>query len=365
MLKLLTLQPVAALADKYDIMDCLMNYATSIIDELTIDNICRGYQLAIITGNAQLKQHCERIICENVDDFFKSSTFLRCQQNVLRHILKLDTLMCDESDVFEACVRWAKSACAEFAIDDKDPIMWKRQWGDCFYLIRFGTMPPDVFVQHTVSYDKLFSRDDLAHIVYKDTPKFTPNKFNLMPRIFPEWNAKRLLTGNRDDDDDNERYYIQNPESMWFSTNKSLLLGGFECDRLQHGNISMSSHFAMRFGVKIIEIDAESFDTVDPLTKVIFTRTIGISTGIVKISLQRPIIIRPKKMYEIRMEATTNTGGYYNTTAKWPSEVKLNEEITLKFHQDPKKIECHGLVFRLRFNELIINAHKTPLLQFL
>lgn len=350
-LKMENMEQVAALADKYDVMECLVNFASSKIQKLTIDNLCWGYQLAIITENAKLKRHCEHIICENANDIFNSRTFVRCNQNVLRHILQLDALMCDESDVFEACVRWAKFACLQLAIDETDPIMWKKQLDDCFYLIRFGTMPLDVFVKHTVSYDRLFTRDDFAHIVYKDTPKFTPNKFNLMPRIFPQWDAEKLQSCKQAEG--GSAYYIQNPESVWFSTNESLLLGEFECWPLKHGANTVN----LQFDVKIIEIGAQSFDAIDPLTKIIFAGTVMISANFAKVPLQRPIVIRPKKMYEIRMEATTNTSGYYHTIVKWPAEVKLNETDTIKFHQDPKKIECRGLISRLHFNQLLIDAY--------
>lgn len=85
-----------------------------------IVDLCWGYQLAIITANTKLVQHCERIICENTNDIFNSNSFVRCNQNVLRHILQLDALLCDKSDVFEACVCWAKNACMHLAIDETD-----------------------------------------------------------------------------------------------------------------------------------------------------------------------------------------------------------------------------------------------------
>lgn len=229
--------------------------------------------------------------------------------------------------------------------------MWKKLLGECFYLIRFTTMPPDVFVKHTVSYEKLFTREDLTHIVYKDTKKFTPNKFDLTPRIFPKWNAEKLPTCKQAEN--GPTYYIQNPESIWFSTNQSLLLGEFECWPVRHAANSVN----LQFDVKIIELDAESFDAIDPFCKVIFTGTVMmITVNIAKVPLQRPILISPRKMYEIRMEGITNTSGYYNGMVKWPAEVKLNEISTLKFHQDPKKIECHGLILRLNFNEIPIAA---------
>lgn len=344
------MEQVAALADKYDVMDCLVNFATSKIGKLTIDDLCWGYQLAIITGNTKLKQYCERVICENANDIFNSSTFVQCNQNALRHILQLDALMCDESDVFEACVCWAKTACTELAVDETDPIMWKKLLGDCFYLIRFSTMPPDVFVKHTVSYEKMFTREDFAHIFYKDTKKFTPNKFNLMPRIFPQWNAEKVLTCKQDEN--GPTYYIQNPESIWLSTDRSILLGELECWPLKHAANSVN----LQFDVKIIEFDAESFDAIDPLSKVIFAGTVMLSINTVKVPLQRPILIRPKKMYEFRLEGTTNTSGYYNTIAKWPSKIRLtvgdDKIATLKFLQNPKKIECRGLISRLHFNKL-------------
>lgn len=55
-------------------------------------------------------------------------------------------------------------------------------------------------------------------------------------------------------------------------------------------------------------------------------------------------------MYEIRFVASVNTSGHYVKSAKWPKKHVLNAGTAIKFHQNPSKIECHGLISRLNFN---------------
>ncbi|XP_055317745.1 BTB/POZ domain-containing protein 3-like [Sitodiplosis mosellana] len=94
------IEEVARLADKYDMLGRLNNYAATFINKLTMDNMCWGYQLAIIIKHEQLKAYCEKHICTFTGDLFKSATFQHCDQKTLKQILELETLMCDEIDIF-------------------------------------------------------------------------------------------------------------------------------------------------------------------------------------------------------------------------------------------------------------------------
>lgn len=48
---------------------------------LTADNMCWGYELAILFELEDLKNVCEQQIGENAAEIFQSSTFLNCQPN--------------------------------------------------------------------------------------------------------------------------------------------------------------------------------------------------------------------------------------------------------------------------------------------
>lgn len=335
------MKDVVGLADKYLILDYLKDYVESFLGQLTLDNICWGYQLAIITNNELLKRYCEEAICKYANDIFQSNTFLQCNQTVLKHILLLNALMCEESDIFEACLKWAKSVCVHNGLDENDPEMLKKQLGECFYLIRFGAMRPKVFVTCTVPYEKMFTRDELAHILYKSTDEFSSNKFSSCPRLFPEWDSNQVLSCQQGS---NSTYYIQNPESVWFSTEKPLLLGDVEFWYLQHRDYSANLNFKLTIN------ELSSFKA-DARTKVIFKGHAAITSNKTMMHLQRAIAIRPNKIYEIQLESSTNTSGYYCQSMQWPTEFKLNDNTVIKFHQNRSKIECRGLVSRFLFNE--------------
>lgn len=344
------IKEVVRLTDKYDMTDCLKNYAASIIEKLTIDNMCYGYQLAIIAEHDDLKSFCEKNICAFPDDVFKSTTFLHCDRNVLQHILELDGLLCKESEVFNACLEWAKFNCQEKGIDESKPEHLKAQLGDCFYQIRFGAMSFDEFVEHTAPYYEMFTHFDLANVLYNTTAKFTPNKFNREPRLGLQlkWDKGQALGCEYSSGIGTSAYYtIHNPESLWFSTSTSAILGELYCYSLRDsGGYTINADFDLT----IIEVKAQSFDVIAP-TKILFKQTIKFTdTALMQVTLPQPIVINPRKMYEVRL-GTTATSSYRYESREPKTEDKLDDKITVKFHRHPSSIDRRGLVSHLYFSQ--------------
>ncbi|XP_031638057.1 BTB/POZ domain-containing protein 6-A-like [Contarinia nasturtii] len=112
---------------------------------LTMENMCLGYELAILFNQDDLKEYCEAKISENPMEFFKSQSFLDCEPNLLRYILQLDSLKCDESVVFDGCMAWAKTACIRKGLDGNNMQNLRSELGDLFYEIRFGDMTLEMF----------------------------------------------------------------------------------------------------------------------------------------------------------------------------------------------------------------------------
>lgn len=345
------MEEVCQLADKYDMINALKSYATSVIGKLTIDKMCWGYQLAIIAENDKLRAYCEKHIAAFPHDIFKSDTFHHCAQDVLKRILELDPFLCQESDIFNACLSWAKFYRKQEGLDENDSHALRKELGDCFFSIRFGAMTHDEFIEHTVAYEKLFTRNELAHILYKSTAAFTPNKFNQNPRsksLF-EWDSNNNLVCSRENPNvkSEAAIYIQSPESVWFSTSFPLVLGELDCTPVQN-----TSGFTVQtnFIIKIIEINAQSFEVSAP-TKIIFDGAVTI-TGAEpkKVTLDQPLPLNPNKMYEIRFEAATNTSTLYNYNLPWNQKEKLDDKSTIEFHNNPANSDRRGLVSRLYFN---------------
>lgn len=350
-LKMENIEEVVRLADKYDMVNYLNDYTTSCVRNLGIGDICWGYQLAIFAKHDELKVFCEKNICAFTNDVFKSSTFLHCDRTVLHHILQLDSLMCMETEVFTACLSWAKFNCQQNGIDENKPENLKTQLGVCFYQIRFGAMTSQEFVEYTLPYQEMFTRSDFANFLYRDSNKFTPNTFIAQPRskaVFL-WDASKVLKCSRDifNGSSLSTYHTQNTESVWFSSNVPLTMGAFFCYSLRSNGYSAS----MNYNVIINEIDAQSFKVVAP-TEVVFNGKIEIKGDKeIQMALPQPIVINPRKMYEIRLETTANTNHYYYQHSECQSEAKLEENIVVKFHQNPNN-DRRGLVSRIYFNQL-------------
>lgn len=351
-LTMANIEEVARLADKYDMLEYLNSYADDLLDngKLTIDRLCWAYQLAVIIKHDELNNFCEKHISAFTGDVFKSKTFLHCDQKILKHILGLETLMYNEIDIFEACLAWAKFSCEQNGIDSSKVENLKTQLGDCFNLIRFGAMSYDDFVTRTVEYEEIFTRDELAHILYKNAYKFITNKFSRIPRsnTLLKWDDTKMIACSQGVSNSNPVYYIQNPESVWFSTNVSVVLGEIHCFPVKNSSGYSTN---TEFNVTVVEIDAQSFE-VSATTKILFKKEMTITGDQeTKAPLRQPLAINPNKMYEIRLDTATNVSGYYYHGLQWNSELKLNEKINVEFHSNPSNIERRGLVSRLCFNE--------------
>lgn len=177
---------VLGLGRRY-LLDDWQTVSTACIDlcesTLTLDDMCVGYELAILFEMNELKQFCEKQIGENAAKTFRSSSFLNCRPNLLGHILQLDSLQCDESTVFDGCMAWAKAECGRKQCDENDMQNLRTQLGDLFYEIRFGDFSQEHFEQRYRLHDGLFSLEEFRDITMMITRNdFQPAKFNRSSR---------------------------------------------------------------------------------------------------------------------------------------------------------------------------------------
>lgn len=137
----------------------------------------------------------------------------------------MDKLRCNEIEIFEACVAWAKSSCQMNGLDENNSDNLKKELDDCFYLIRFGAMSMKeigVILTNELNED-LLSKQELADIWRaRSFGKLTSDLFKQAPRNF-EWNGYSILDCIRMDSGNAD---IQIQESTWLSTNAPIFLGG-------------------------------------------------------------------------------------------------------------------------------------------
>lgn len=343
---------VVRLADKYDMIDHLQACAASLKNKLSLDNVCWGYQLSVILGNDDLKEFCEKVISGCPLEIFQSHTFHRCSQDVLRHILRMDSMACDEKDIFDACMEWAKFACKQNGLNDKEAANIKNQLGDCFELIRFGAIKYNELATHARPYPELFTPDDCKELFHMADKDFTPNKFKREPRLNPvfQWKDDQRLICALDNTMSDCYEWVQNDRFAYFSMNYPVLLGVIYLHRLQVQNGGPSYPNNITLEIKIIEYSDQSFET-SVLKKRMFTKSMSYAAAShSKIEIVPPIFINPKKMYEISWSGSVSGYYYYEPRI---SKVDMDDSLKIKFHKAPRVSDIRtGLVCRLHFNRL-------------
>lgn len=174
---------VINLGKKYLVDECVNACSDLCKRVLKTNNVFWGYELAILFELNDLKRFCEGKISERATEIFQTDDFLRCQPNLLRHILQLNSLDCDEATVFDSCISWAKHSCTRKQIDDKNHQNLRLQLGDLIYEIRFGQISNKNFQQRYRLYDGLFTFEEYKDINMMIACKdFQPEKFNRSSR---------------------------------------------------------------------------------------------------------------------------------------------------------------------------------------
>lgn len=107
---------------------------------------------------------------------------------MLKRLLQLETIICNEINIFDACLSWAKVACQRNDMDESIGENLRIQLGDCFDLIRFGTMDIMEFAIHASSCKDLFQLGEIKDILFtitnKEVSKFIQKERTVILRYF-------------------------------------------------------------------------------------------------------------------------------------------------------------------------------------
>lgn len=318
------MEGVNILADKYDMMDSLKACTTSLKSLLTDDNIFWGYQLAMTLDFQALKQLCERKISCLPADIFKTDAFLNCDQNVLKNTLMMDELACDEIDIFEACVEWAKTACRKNELDENDAKNLKEQLGDFIYLIEFGKMTKYELgkILDNKLYVDIFDRDELLEITRISLlPNFEPKIFKSTTRNIHTFSTNQNLELVFKFNSNPYRFgyhTLRSIEPFSFTSNTSLLLGkiDFSLDRIGQFNTDFD------------------FDIINCNTNEILCS--GKTNNLkYEVDLDKRVFIKQQDPYMIRAKIPSNlVGNRVNTAFVNQNYVQSNPNIIIKFHRN-------------------------------
>lgn len=179
----LTMKNVAKvmyLADKYNVQDGITICVQFLWTNLTSNDVFTGLSLGDLYNNTQLKTFCENYIALNARDVLNSTEFLDCDKKTLEIILKMDSLSCSETKLFEACMSWVKARSKRDMVTKK---MVRMHLGDLFYEFRFTSMEYNDFDALYLSNRTAFSPDEFEDIIRTFTPTASvPRLFNHNPR---------------------------------------------------------------------------------------------------------------------------------------------------------------------------------------
>lgn len=156
------ISPLLYLVHKYDV-NWLENECKEILNAITDnDAIDVLWVLPLINlyGYDELKSHQFKKIREHGNVLINSGEFVDCERDVVNQILSIDFKKRNEVMVFERCIRWAKRSCEKAKLDPESSENIKAQLGDCFELIKFGSMTATQFVQCLSINSKIFTNDD-------------------------------------------------------------------------------------------------------------------------------------------------------------------------------------------------------------
>ncbi|XP_055295381.1 BTB/POZ domain-containing protein 3-like [Sitodiplosis mosellana] len=364
---------VMNLGHKYDVTECLSACGKFIEDHLSNDNLWLAYGLAIFLNHEELKKMCEVTIAIDTGKLFKSPSFMDCDKKVLRNILKLDSLSCSETEVFDACMAWIKAASKQDTLTKE---LVGAHLGESFYDIRFGSMTMEDFDAIYMANDALFSTDEYQDIVRSITSKEYEAKLFKGKTRQCTWDQAAMLKCDRPAKEIMlfQEYDVSGFEKTTFSTSTTLLLREIVCtelfDEYEGPNVLCEDIVAKLTIIESggptqtevitteevsVDIDSEDESTTftedDPNALYVDKNVIFTGGRDTVISLSKPIIIRRGIKYEIQLELDLESPCCSTIKFK-SSKVQIEPGIIVKFHDKPAKNgDKVGIVRGLRFNK--------------
>ena len=141
-------------------------------ENIDVNNACQILEEARRFQETALEQRYWEIIDESTSECVNSDRVLTLSHDTLVALLKRDTLMIDEIELFEVVKRWAEAKC-------EDKTAMRAALGDAVNLIRFPTMAPKEFAARVVPTGILTSDEALGvHQYYYGVIQGTVVKFS-------------------------------------------------------------------------------------------------------------------------------------------------------------------------------------------
>lgn len=341
-LKVENIIEVMGLAHEYQMTECLEVCGKFWSQHLTIDDICWAYHWAIHYDVNGLQKFCERKISACPETVFKTNGFLECEHMILDRIVSLDSLSCFEISVLEACLDWARKACERNGSDLTQSENLRNYLKGSLYKIRFGSIDTTEFAKFADTIQKLF--DDPED--YEEMNRILDGRFNLNPRstdIFT-WNPIQNLTWELNIEPLDARNILTSENSINFTTNQPLLLGGFDCTQI-HGNKNNPDPCEILY-ITIVEKYKNQSNTL------LHGKTSLNSKTETFVDLyEEPIVMNPEYSYQIQLKMDKCVE---YSTSEVETQIKLGDKIIITIDTDEYEtgINFSSAIKRFYFNAL-------------
>lgn len=366
---------VMKLADKYDVTGCMELCTRYLTLTLTTQNVCWCYELALLFDLAHLIGICEEKICLETQKVLESSSFLNCSRHILGRILLMDSLSCDEINIFQATMLWAQESCKRAGIDENNAENLKQQLGHCFELIRFPAMSAEDFYTCIADKENLLTSNEIMDILsYLTThrPLQVATRFEQTARKgIPAWIKDDLIQicDRRTLPHLCKTAIDLRQDIVIFSVNERILIGQIAISSFKalHDDpeaITRKGELLVRRlnesagqnpenATSVQRGSQEEGSSVEP--DVILQQDVTISSGSsTKIQLSKPIIIQPFQLYEIESTWELEDGEELTLRSECREEVMLDGGVRFQFKRKPDLTYdnvTEGLLSRLYFKQ--------------
>lgn len=346
------IQNVMYLGHKYQVTECLDICSTFLKDNLTMDEICLGYQLAIHYRQDDLKAFCEREICLSTEEVLKTEGFLSCDWNVLLEIIRNNALGCREAVLLEACINWARQACKRNKLKN-DGRNIRRQLKSIIYEIRFVQITFHEFNRLINGPFNPYIDEEIKELKrIMATKNFSATKFNCSARYFYSiaWNDSDVVRCYRIEKRIPKNAIQNYTIKTSFTANKPLIFGEFF---INVSSDKPSDHFDIL--VEIFEYRTSEI-LVSKFNKEIAIGYLTANMNIVV--LPEPIFIRPNIRYIIQLKFLPHEPCTLFSYFKTLEKLRLDDfGGSIAFHFDASAendIAENGIITNLNFNEVNI-----------
>lgn len=175
-------------------------------ESLNKNNVCSIYRLAILYELENLRTACEANIRSLIPKMFKTADFLRCDQNVLVEMLKIEAMNCDEWELLKGSIAWAEAACVRNHLNSNSPANLRTVLGSAIGQIRFNALNIQQFTKFNAMYRGFFSLEEFQEItnIIANLKDFNSKTFNQRSRKRPAEDISETESDTSSSSDDSD-----------------------------------------------------------------------------------------------------------------------------------------------------------------